>query len=70
MTYQLVDNESAVTVCISILNEKGITINQTSKNGHVPEVERADKTLKERVRVVWNTLHDKFSNKMIIGFIY
>ena len=47
MTYQLVDSESAVKVCISILNETGVTVNQTSKNGHVPEVKMADKTLKE-----------------------
>jgi hypothetical protein len=41
ITYLLCDNESAVTACIPILNENGIMVNQTSKNEHVPEVERA-----------------------------
>jgi len=56
ITYLLCDNESAVKACILFLNEKWITVNQTSKNEHVPEVERAGRTLKERVRAVWNTL--------------
>ena len=63
----MVDNESAVTVCIPTLNEKEITVNQTARNEHVPEVERAGRTLKERVRAIWNTLPYKLSNKMIIG---
>ena len=67
VTYLLVDNESAVTVCIPTLNEKGITVNQTARNEHVPEVERAGRTLKERVRAIWNTLPYKLSNEMIIG---
>ena len=45
-----VDNGSAVTAYIPFLNEKCITINQTSKNEHVPEVKRVGRTLKERVR--------------------
>ena len=35
--------------CIPFLNENGVTVNQTSKNEHVPEVGR---TLKERARAV------------------
>ena len=56
VTYLLVDNESAVTVCIPTLNEKGITVNQTARNELVPEIERAGRTLKERVRAISNTL--------------
>ena len=69
VTYLLVDNESAVTACIPMLNENGITVSQTAKNEHVPEVEKAGRTLKERVRAVWNTLPYKLSHEMIIGLI-
>jgi hypothetical protein len=68
--FLLVDNESAVTACIPYLNELGIIVNQTSKNEHVPEVERAGRTLKERVRAVWNTLPYKLNNDMIVGLTY
>ena len=65
ITYLLCDNESAVTACISILNENGIMVNQTSKNEHVPEVERAGRILKERVRAVW-----KLTETMVIQLTY
>ena len=61
---------SAVTACIPFLNEKGITVNQTSKNEHKTEVERACRTLKEKVRAVWNTLPYTLTNEMIIGLTY
>ena len=56
--------------CIPFLNEKGITVNQTSKNEHVPEVERAGRTLKERVRAVWNTLPYKLPETMVVQLTY
>jgi hypothetical protein len=68
--YILVDNESAVTTAIPYINDMGVTVNQTAKNEHVPEVERAGRTLKERVRAVWNTLPYKLTNEMIIGLTY
>jgi hypothetical protein len=68
--YLLVDNESAVTACIPYLNELGITVNQTPKNEHIPEVERAGRTLKERVRAKWNTLPYTLNNDMIVGLTY
>ena len=70
ISYLLSDNESAVTACIPFLNEKGIKVNQTSKNEHVPEVERAGRTLKERVRAVWNTLPYKLTDTMVIQLTY
>ena len=45
-------------------------VNQTSKNEHVPEVERAGITLKERVRAVWNTLPYKLTETMVIQLTY
>ena len=35
-TYILVDNESAITTAIPYVNELGVTVNQTSRNEHVP----------------------------------
>ena len=40
------------------------------RNEHVPEVERAGRTLIERVRAVWNTLPFKLTSSMIIGLTY
>ena len=70
VTYILNDNESAISAAISSINEMGVVINQTAKNEHVPEVERAGMTLKERVRAVWNTLPYKLTNEMIVGLTY
>jgi len=70
VTYILIDDESAISAAITSINEMGIIINQTAKNEHVPEVEKAGRTLKERVRVVWNTLPFKLTNEMIIGLTY
>ena len=52
INYILVDNESGITTAIPLHNDLGITINKTANNEHVPEVERAGRTLKERVRAV------------------
>jgi len=70
ITYLLCDNESAVKACIPFLNENGITVKQTSKNEHVPEVERAGRTLKEIVRAVWNTLPYKLPETMVVQLTY
>ena len=51
------------------LNDLGIVVNQTAKNEHVPEIERAGRTLKERVRVAWNTSAYKLTNDMIVSII-
>jgi hypothetical protein len=70
VTYILIDNESAISAAIPGINEMGIVINQTAKNEHVPEVERDGRTLKERVRAVWNTLPYKLTSDMIIGLTH
>ena len=70
ITYLLCDNESAVKACIPFLNENLITVNQTPKNEHVPEVERAARTLKERVHAAWNTLPYKLPETMVVQLTY
>ena len=67
--YILVDYESAISAAIPSINEMGIVINQTAKE-HAPEVERAGRTLKERVRAVCNKIPYKLTNEMIIGLTY
>jgi len=39
-----------------VLAEMGITMNTTSREEHVPVAERRIRTLKERVRGIYNTL--------------
>ena len=68
--YLLIDNESAINMCTSDLNTKGVTVNQTAKNEHVPEIERAGRTMKERVRAIWNTLPYKLTNDMVVRLVY
>ena len=45
-----------MTNAIPYINDICITVNQTVRNEHLPEVERAGRTLKERERAVWTTL--------------
>jgi hypothetical protein len=45
-------------------------VNQTSKNEHVPEVERAGRTLKERVWAVWNTMRYKLTNILVVQLTF
>ncbi len=56
------DGEGALSTLTSyIQSKKGIQVNTTAKNEHVPDIERAGRTIKERVRVFWNTLPYKLS---------
>ena len=52
----LFDGEGAVAASTTRLQEAGIVVNTSAKNEHVPEIERAGRQLKERVRAIWNTL--------------
>jgi hypothetical protein len=53
-----------INVAIPYLNDLGVVVNQTAKNEHVPEIERAGRTLKERVRAVWITFPYKLTNNI------
>jgi hypothetical protein len=66
----LSDNEAGIVSDKSYLEAQGISINFTSKNEHVPEVERAGRQLKERVRGIWNTLPYKLNQVMIVQLVY
>ena len=37
-----------------ILNDKGITLNTTAADKHVPQIERQIEVMKERIRSTWN----------------
>jgi hypothetical protein len=50
------DGESAISALKTYLESKGVMVNPTSKNEHVPEVERAIRLIKERVRIIWHSL--------------
>jgi Zinc knuckle len=53
------------------LADLGIALNTASQDEHVPEIERRIRTIKERVRGVWNTLpFKKVPCRMIIEMVY
>jgi len=49
----------------------GIILNVTSRDEHVPEIERFIRTVKERVRAIVNTLPlEQYPNRLIIEMVY
>jgi hypothetical protein len=64
------DGESALSTLTSYIQSKGIQVNTTAKNEHVPDIERACRTIKERVRAFWNTLPYKLSQILVIYLVY
>ena len=53
------------------LSEMSITMNTVAKGEHVPEVERQIRTIKERVRCVYNTLpFTKIPGRMLTELVY
>ena len=54
-----------------VLAEMGITMNTTSREEHVPVAERRIRTLKERVRGIYNTLpFTKLPVQMVVQMVY
>lgn len=70
VTTVLFDGEGDAKVLKNHLESKGIAVNTTAKNEHVPEIERAGRQLKERVRGRWNTLPYKVTMVLIIYLVY
>jgi len=66
----LCDGEGAVATLSSYVEAKGISMNLTGKNEHVPEIERAGRQLKERVRAFWNTLPFRLTALLIMYLVY
>ena len=53
------------------LSSVGVTLNITSNNEHVPEIERQIRTIKERIRCIYNTLPFKLlPPRIIIELVY
>eukprot|EP00957_Ditylum_brightwellii_P100385 7651882-Ditylum_brightwellii.AAC.1 len=51
-----------------VFMQLGVELNVTSQNEHVPRIERAIRTVKERVRALLTPLpHKKYPKRMIIG---
>jgi hypothetical protein len=63
------DGEGAIVSCSQALQAKGVTIDITSKNEHVPEIERAGRQLKERVRAHWNTLPYELNLLLLVALV-
>jgi hypothetical protein len=57
----LVDGEGALAAMREYIQSSGITLSQTAKNMHVPDIERAGRVLKERVRAVYNKIPYKLT---------
>jgi hypothetical protein len=66
----LSDGEGGVVAIKNELEAQGIAVNLTAQNEHVPEIERAGRQLKERVRGVVNTLPYRFTKFMMIMLVY
>ena len=66
----LSDTEGAVKGMQLALGDIGIKINLASKGEHVPEIERAIRQIKERVRGFVNTLPYRLPNVMLVYLVY
>ncbi len=66
----LCDREGAIGALKTHVESKGIAMNPTSKNEHVPDIERAGRTLKERVRSFWNSIPYKLALIMVVYLVY
>ena len=53
------------------IEQMGIMLNITSRDEHVPEIERYIRTVKERVRAIVNTLpFEQYPNRLIVTTVY
>ena len=66
----LSDTEGAVKGMQLALGDIGIKINLASKGEHVPEIERAIRQIKERVRGFVNTFRYRLPNVMLVYLVF
>jgi hypothetical protein len=66
----LVDGESAIIALRTELELMQVTLHLCAKNEHIPDIERAGRVLKERVRAYWNTLPYKINKTILIHLVY
>jgi hypothetical protein len=64
------DGEGAIGAIATDLKLDGIEVVQTSRGQHVPDVERAIRTLKERIRGFLNTLPFRLDSILLIELVY
>ena len=65
----LFDGEGALKTLTPAIEALGIKINPTAKDEHVPEIERAGRQLKERVRGFWSTLPYRLTLLLLIYLV-
>lgn len=65
----LCDGEGAIGALKTYYQSQGISINPTSKDEHVPEIERAIRQVKERVRSFWSTLPYTLTSVMVVYLV-
>jgi uncharacterized protein Yka (UPF0111/DUF47 family) len=70
VTTVLFDGERGLVGVTNHLQSQGIIVNLSSKGEHVPEIERAGRQLKERVRAFWNTIPYKLTSMLLIYLVY
>jgi hypothetical protein len=64
------DGEGAIGALKSHLNDQGIVVNTSSKNQHVPQIERKARQIKERVRAHIAVLPFKLTTQLLICLVY
>lgn len=66
----LVDGESAIIALRTEIELMQVMLHPCAKNEHIPDIERAGRVLKERVRAYWNTLPYKINKTILIHMVY
>ena len=69
VTTIMFDGEGGMKAMKSSLLAMGIVVNDAAKDEHVPEVERAIRQVKERVRGFWNTLPYQLPSILIASLV-
>jgi hypothetical protein len=65
----LCDGESGIYAIKSYIESTDVRVNPASKSEHVPEIERAIRLIKERVRIIWNGLPYKLCNVLVVHLV-
>jgi hypothetical protein len=65
----LSDGEKGIAALETFFATLGIVHNPTGRNEHVPEVERAIRLVKERVRILWNGFPYQICNELLIHLV-